>query len=282
MARYRRKKSTSKWVGGTEMVVYNSIPELYDHIRTAKRNKAWEGDSIFDNDESYLKSWCGELPDEAMEKFFKGDADAAKKIKAQGEILNEAQGGTMPKIEIGVYGCIPSVPNYLRGVPANMMRVVREPRRNPVIDIYVENSIYDRIDTDKVAEKAAIIANVIYATEMAGVRVNLYAVNTSHDHHDTGKAYAMVVKIKDADAPLNLLNMAFAVCNKAMHRNIFFAWLERHANNRVYGYGRPMRGNEISPTFGIDGIVLSIRDMVDNCWGIDQVTRKINEYLKNK
>ena len=282
MARYRRKKSTSKWVGGTEMVVYNSIPELYDHIRTAKRKSAWENDSLFDNSEDYLKKWCGELPDEAMEKLFKGDADAAKKIKAQGEILNEAQGGTMPKIEIGVYGCIPSVPNYLRGVPANMMRVVREPRRNPVIDIYVENSIYDRIDTDRVAQKAAIIANVIYATEMAGVRVNLYAVNTSHDHHDTGKAYAMVVKIKDADAPLNLLNIAFCVCNKAMHRSIFLMWLERHANNRVSGYGAPMRGDNVKNTFGIDGIVLSIRDMVDNYWGIDDVTRKINEYLKNK
>lgn len=282
MARYKRKKTASKWVGGTEMVVYNSIPELYDHIHTAKRNKAWEGDSIFDNSESYLKSWCGELPDEAMEKLFKGDADAAKKIKAQGEILNEAQGGTMPKIEVGVYGCIPSVPNYLRGVPANMMRVVREPRRNPVIDIYVENSIYDGIDTDRVARKAAIIANVITATEMEGVRVNLYAVNTSHDHHDTGKAYAMVVKIKDADAPLNLLNIAFCVCNRAMHRSVFTRWLERHADNRVQGYGAPMRGDNVKNTFGIDGIVLSIRDMVDNCWGINEVTNKVNEYLKNK
>jgi hypothetical protein len=282
MARYRRKKSSRKEVADTEMVVYNSIPELYDHIRTAKRNKAWEGDSIFDNNESYLKSWCGELPDKAMEKFFKGDADAAKKIKAQGEILNEAQGGTMPKIEIGVYGCIPSVPNYLRGVPANMMRVVREPRRNPVIDIYVENSIYDGIDVNKVAEKAAIIANVIYATEMEGVRVNLYSVNTSHDHHVTGKAYAMICKIKDADAPLNLLNIAFCVCNKAMHRSIFLKWLECHADNRISGYGAPMRGDNVKNTFNIDGIVLSIRDMVDNCCGIDQVTRKINEYLKNK
>lgn len=282
MARYRRKKASRKEVSGTEMVVYNSIPELYDHIKNTKRNAAWEGDSVFDNSEHYLKDWCGELPDEAMEKLFKGDADAAKKIRAQGEILNEAQGGTMPKIEIGVYGCIPSVPNYLRGVPANMMRVVREPRRNPVIDIYVENSIYDGINVDRVAEKAAIIANVITATEMAGVRVNLYSVNTSNDHHDTGKAYAMVCRIKDADAPLNLLNIAFCVCNKAMHRSIFLMWLERHANNRVSGYGAPMRGDNAKNTFGIDGIVLSIRDMVDNYWGINEVTNKINEYLKNK
>lgn len=278
----RRVRKTSKEVKNTEMVVYNSIPELYDHIRNTKQKSAWVNNSIFDNSEDYLKRWCGELPDDAMEKLFKGDAEGAKKIKAEGEILNEAQGGTMPKIEVGVYGCIPSVPNYLRGVPANMMRVVREPRRNPVIDIYVENSIYDGIDTNSVAKKAAIIANVIYATEMEGVRVNLYAVNTAHDNHDTQKAYAMVVKIKDADSPLNLLNIAFCITNKAMHRSVFLAWLERHAENRLSGYGRPMRGNEIEPTFGIDGIVLSIRDMVDQCQSIDDVTRKINEYLKNK
>lgn len=282
MARYKRKKASRKEVGGAEMMVYNSIPELYDHIRTTKRNPAWINDSIFDNDNDYLKRWCGETPDEAMEKFYKGDADGAKKIKAQGEILNEAQGGLLPKIEVGVYGCIPSVPNYLRGVPVNMMRVVREPRKNPIIDIYVENSIYDSIDVNKVAEKAAIIANVIYATEMEGVRVNLYAVNTAHDHHDTGKAYAMVVKIKDADAPLNLLNIAFCVTNRAMHRSIFLAWLERHATNRVIGYGAPMRGDNVKKTFDIDGIVLSIRDMVDNYWGIQEVTNKINEYLKTK
>lgn len=278
----RRKTIKTTPTGGTEMVVYNSISELYDHIQNTKRNAAWENDSFFDHSTSYIQEWSGETPEDAMKKLSNGDAVAAAKIKAQGEILNEAQGGTMPKIEIGVYGCIPSVPNYLRGVPANMMRVVREPRRNPVIDIYVENSIYDGINVDKVAQKAAILANVIYATELAGVRVNLYAVNTADDHHTTNKKYAMVVKIKDADAPLNLLNMAFAVCNKAMHRNIFFAWLERHAKNRVCGYGRPMRGNEISPTFGIDGIVLSIRDMVDNCWGIKEVENKINEYLKSK
>lgn len=278
----RRAGKASKEVKNTEMVVYNSIPELYDHIQNTKRKSAWENDSIFDSSDDYLKRWSGELPDDATEKLFKGDADAAKKIKAQGEILNEAQGGTMPKIEVGVYGCIPSVPNYLRGVPANMMRVVREPRRNPVIDIYVENSIYDGIDVNKVAEKAAIIANVIYATEMEGVRVNLYSVNTAHDSHDTEKAYAMIVKIKDADAPLNLLNIAFCVTNRAMHRSIFLKWLERHADNRLSGYGRPMRGSEIQPTFGIDGIILSMRDMVDCYMGIDDITRKINEYLKTK
>lgn len=270
-------------ISGTVTRVYNSICELYDYISSTQPNKAWVGDSMFDKFGSGLdEKWAGETPDNAMLKFFKGDAKAAKRIKAEGEILNEAMGGSMPKIEVSVYGCIPSVPNYLRGVPTNMLRVVREPRHNPVIDIYVENSIYDGIDVKKVAQKAAIIANVIYATELEGVRVNLYSVNTAHDRWDTNKAYAMICKIKDADAPLNLLNIAFCVCNRAMHRSIFTRWLERVAENRLDGYGRPMNGNEIRPTFDIDGIVLSMRDMVDNNLDVSNVTDKINEYLKSK
>ena len=277
--RRTRRKATSK--PKIEMVSYNSISELYEHIKSTKQKSAWRTNSIFNKSYDYIIKFAGETPEDAMEKFFKGDAEAAKKIKAEGEILNEAQGGMMPKIEVGVYGCIPSVPNYLRGVPANMMRVVREPRRNPVIDIYVENSIYDGIDVDEVAKKAAIIANVITATEMEGVRVNLWSVNTSHDRDNNAK-YAMICRIKDADAPLNLLNIAFCVCNRAMHRSVFLAWLERHSDKRIDGYGRPMRGYEIQPDFGVDGIVLSMRDMVDECLGIDDVTKKINDYLKTK
>ena len=156
----------------------------------------------------------------------------------------------------------------------------KEPRRNPVIDIFVENSIYDGIDTKKVAQKAAIIANVITATEMAGVRVNLWTVNTADDW--SGDKYACIVKIKDAQSPLNLLNIAFPCCNRAMHRSIFLMWLERMSDKRLSGYGRPMKGKEVEKEFNLDGVVLSMRDMVDNGWGIENVTNKINEYLKTK
>lgn len=262
------------------VIMYQSVAELSAALDTMPIKEAWKKDTIFSNTEKWLKDWCGETPTDARKKFDTGDIDNARKIKAEGEILNEAKGGMMPKIELGVYGCIPSVPNYLRGVPTNMMRVVREPRRNPVIDIFVENSIYDGIDTKKVAQKAAIIANVITATEMAGVRVNLWTVNTADDC--SGDKYACIVKIKDAQSPLNLLNIAFPCCNRAMHRSIFLMWLERMSDKRLSGYGRPMKGKEVEKEFNLDGVVLSMRDMVDNGWGIENVTNKINEYLKTK
>lgn len=264
------------------VAMYQSVAELSTALDAMPIKKAWKNDTVFSNDNKWLKDWCGETPEDARKKFATGDAENARKIKAEGEILNEAKGGTMPKIELGVYGCIPSVPNYLRGVPANMMRVIREPRRNPVIDIFVENSIYDGIDVDKVAQKAAIIANVITATEMAGVRVNLWTVNTADDNWRNSGKYACIVKVKDAQSPLNLLNIAFPCCNRAMHRSIFLMWLERMSEERIVGYGRPMKGGEVKKDFNLDGVVLSMRDMVDNGYGINEVTREINEYLKTK
>lgn len=260
---------------------YSSPAALVAAIAAESQKDAWKGSSYFENFDEHKARWAGETIEDANKKLAEGDAKLAAKIKAEGEILKSAQGGTQPRIEVSVVGCVPSVPNYLRGVPANMMRVVREPRRNPVINVYVENSIYDGINTNAVARKAAIIANVISATELAGVRVNLYSVNTAEDNNN-GSQYACVVKIKDAQSPLNLLNIAFPLCNRAMHRNIFMRWLERHADNRIFGYGRPMRGYEAQKAFSLQGVVLSIRDLVDNDYDLGYVTKQINDYLSEQ
>ena len=280
MARRRSRKSEPKKNGIVRIDRFESVQDFAHNIEYGTIQEEWRYSSLFKNSEDYLKRWCGETPEKAIEKLRLGDAEKAEKIKAQGDILNEKYGGFAPKIEVGVYGCIPSVPNYLRGVPANMMRVVRQPRRNPVIDMYVESSIYDGIDVDKVAEKAAIIANCITKTEMEGVRVNLYVVNTANDHDD-GNTYATCVKVKDAQAPLNLLNIAFAVTNRAMCRSCFLKWLEQNVNKSISGHGYPMRGDEAREALKLDGVLLSIRDMVDKNLGIESVVNEINKYLKN-
>ena len=197
---------------------YQSVAELSGALRDAQPLKVWRNSwervrrDMSDKD---CKKFAGETFADAFELLDKGDSKRAAMIKAEGEILNEAQGGTMPKIEIGVYGCIPSVPNYLRGVPANMMRVVREPRRNPIIDVYVDTGISWNTKLKDAAIATAKIANVVTAVEMSGVRVNLYAVFGTKEDND---AAGFCVKIKEANSPLNLLNIAFPMTNSAFCR----------------------------------------------------------------
>ena len=257
---------------------YASTAALVAALANEPVQDAWKGRTwIEENSRERQKSWQGEYVEVADRKLSQGDADLARRIKAQGDIIKSAQGGKQPRIVVSVVGCVPSVPNYLRGVPANMMRVVREPRQQPVINIYVEASIYDGINIDTVAQKAAIIANAIAATELAGVRVNLYAVTSTETG---GNKYGCIVKLKDAQSPLNLLNIAFPLCNRAYVRSVFLRWIERHVEKYDPRYGRPLKGQESKDAFKLQGVVLSIRDLVDYGRGLDYVEREINEYLK--
>lgn len=280
MARSTKKATTPPSAGVAIFKSYESVKQLATELRDAKQCKVWEEDSLFERGEDFQRSWCGETLRDAFSLLDTGDAKRAAKIKAQGEILAENTTGKMPQIVTSVQGCIPNVPNYLRGVPNNMMRVIKEPRLKPIIDLYVDSTIYDGISVDEVARKAAIIANVITATELEGVRVNLYATCGVQDTYRDNKCYGICVKIKDADSPLNLLNVAFSICNRAFCRAIFCRWMECNiSSHRMEGYGRPMKGEAVKNEFKLDGLLLSIRDLVDKHAGLEDVTKMMNEYL---
>lgn len=259
---------------------YASVAELSAALRNAESLPEWGDYSCKTKSDSRQKDWAGETYNDAFTKLDLGDEDKAAKIKAQGEILAEPNTGYAPKIELSVRGCVPSVPNYLRGVPNNMMHIQREPMKFPVIDLYVDTAIYDGIDVNKVAKEAAVLANVITATEQVGVRVNLYAMCGAKGGED--RKYAMIVKIKEADSPLNLLNVGFSLCNRAFCRIIFLRWIETHVPEKIWSYGRPVSGKECQEWFNLDGIVFSIGDMVSHETTVEEVTERINEYINNQ
>ena len=261
---------------------YESVAELSNALRNAEPLKVWTDswERVRKNmSDVECKKFAGCTFAEAFELLDKGDAKRAAMIKAEGEILNEAQGGMMPKIEVGVYGCIPSVPNYLRGVPTNMMRVIREPRRNPIIDVYVDTGISYGTKLKEAAIAAAKIANVITAVEMSGVRVNLYAVFGTKKGSD---AAGFAAKIKEANAPLNLLNIAFPMINPAFCRIVSLHWQECNSDKVWGGHGNLMSAKRIAETFELDGLTLSVQEVINSCSSIENIANKFNEYLKNK
>ena len=255
---------------------YDSVQELACTLSTKKPYKVWNEHSAFNMSAERQKSWMGETFEDSQKLLARGDEKRAKKIKAQGEILAEATTGSVPRIEVAVQGCIPSVPNYLRGVPTNMLKIKREHTQKPIIDMYIDCTIYDGIDTDNVAKAGAKIANVITATEMAGVRVNLYAV-CGTARNDT--QMCMCVRIKDANSPLNLLNVAYAICNRAFCRCTFLKWMEINSKKYMTRYGSPMNIDRIKQTLGLDGVCLSVINIVHADSSIEDITKQVNEYL---
>lgn len=270
-----RRKSSAK--NNTKLFnQYGSTAELAAVLAIKERaNNEWQCYSPFGT--SSEKDFAGCTQDEAHELLSKGDATLAAKIRAEGEILCDANEAGRTRIETSIVGCVPCVPNYLRGVPNNMLRLQRQYNQTPVIDMYVNTSIYDGIDVTKTAHQGNVIANVIAATEQAGVRVNLYAVCGADGG---GQQYGFSVKLKDADAPLNLFNVAYCICNRAFCRSTFLEWIEKHLAKVVTNYGRPLNANEFKSTFLPESFVISVMDMVRNNTTITELTKQVNDYIK--
>ena len=160
-----------------------------------------------------------------------------------------------------------------------MMRVIREPRRNPIIDVYVDAGISYSTKLKDAAIATAKIANVITAVEMSGVRVNLYAVFGTKEGSD---AAGFAVKIKEANSPLNLLNIAFPMTNSAFCRVVSLHWQECNSDKVWGGHGSLMSAKTIADTFGLEGLTLSVQETIDHKTSIENIAKKFNEYLKTK
>lgn len=216
---------------------------------------------------------------EARKLLSFGDADAAAKIRAEGEII-KPQEEHKPVLKTSVVGCLPNVPNYLRGVPCQMYQIKSNSRKKPIINIYVECTIYDGINETELAEKCAVLANTIAAVELTGYRVNLFAICATTNNKNTA---GICVNIKEADAPLNLLNVAFPLTNKAFCRAIFLRWIDTNIKQSLKysfsNYGCVVNSSRAQSLFNADGLFLSMVDLVRQDTTQEKLENIVNKYI---
>lgn len=278
----RRKKYnyvSTKEITGADIRQYNSVAEFNDAIK--EENLKWKYASMKEYTPKRLDNFCHVKTREiANNLLLRGDIDNAMKIKAEGDIIDATLKGGKPSIETAVVGCVPNVPNYLRSVPKNMMRVITKPKKVHVIRIYVDSNIPFTFEARELAIAGAKIANVIAATERAGVRVELYVGNILIDN--IGKKYVgFQLKVKDADAPLNLLNVAFPLIHPAFFRCLSLLHFETLAKEQ-YGHGTCVDINTIrSHNLIPNSCVLSLWEIARNNLKIEDLTNRINEHIKN-
>lgn len=254
---------------------YNSVAALAATL---------EGDTLYNNSftnysEERLKRFAGVSSiEEAKDLLINGDNASAAKIKAAGEITPPAK-ESKPRLRSAVVGCLPNVPNYLRGVPTQMYNVVSTARKKPVINIIVEAAIYDGINETALAQKCNALANAIAAVELAGYRINLFAAAASHTYRKSEKVCGFIVNIKEADAPLNLLAVAFPLMNKAFCRAIYLRWVDVNVPFEMPNYGNVCRQTQIKENLNVEGVFFSLSELVDRNKTEVDITNDINEYI---
>lgn len=183
--------------------------------------------------------------EEATGLLLEGDRQNADKVLRAVMAIKRQVGKETKRQRVGtgVVGFAPNVPNFLAGVPRNMITATPSKRKDKII-----NLIYDTTapaDTDKeVLQRAVInIAGAIVALEAGGARVNVYATfSVESKKHKSG----VFIKVKNACQPLDVLKMIYPLGHPSMMRRHLFRWLEvtPMAKSFRHGYGTCMTASQ--------------------------------------
>lgn len=224
--------------GKTLVNSFSNISELYNYIDKTPRRASANSES---EDNGFGFTGTHSLK-EAYDLLLGGDEELFKKFKTLKKISVEKILGNVinrPKSKNDVVGYQANVPQYLLGIPTNMIN--QEPKRTSqkVLNIIINLTVSCGVDRQHIQKVGSLYTQVLDLLEKAGYRVNLYIMQAEESNN---YYYYSLVRIKTDKEPLNIKKCIFPIMHPSMHRRIFFKWEEVcDTENEITddGYGRP-------------------------------------------
>lgn len=286
---YTEKKIRGKTISITE---YESISDLMNDITEKDSIDLHKGFAqSLDTDFRTIKFTGTRNFEEATNLLVNGWDKGIKKINTMIKAKKiRTQGTLKAKNEIGMVGFQPIVPNYIMGLPNNMLGTKMRPVKQKVINIMKNVSYPGITKTEQIYEESIKSLEIIMALERAGYRINLYAmfgtrIMTSAYDHDRGDDYILfITKIKGANQRLNINKTVFPLCHSSFIRRIMFRAIEtsesldkilkdhvpeRCQNSFRFSYGTPVREWQVNGLFKKDYYILPA--VFDDSFSIDKI-----------
>lgn len=196
---------------------YNSINEMVRHLTSESGG--------YDSNATDDPTWYGTASfDEAVDRIVKGDLDLAKKLKGSEKLdIHMPSTGIKKKMVCQVTGFMPHVPNYLAGIPNNMIFCREEKVQKKVLTVIYGCNTWAGESAKNIAQVSARVVSCIMSLERKGYRVNLYASNVANNGaYKTG----FITKLKDSGQHIDVLKMAFPLLSASWNRRFGFRYRE--------------------------------------------------------
>jgi len=218
--------------------VFSDISDIYNYINKTPRRETAERQSeeggigftgTHSLDEAYNLLLGG---DERLYAEYKG-LDKVSIEKVLGNIINK------PKQINDIVGFQANVPQYLLGIPTNMINSEPKKTSQKILNIIINLTVSCGVSKEKIKKVGNLYLQVLDLLEKAGYRVNLYIMQAEES---CGYHYYSMVRIKTDREPLNIKKCIFPIMHPSMHRRIFFKWEEVCDTQHEitdYGYGTP-------------------------------------------
>lgn len=218
---------------------FDSLHELGMFVRDTPR--VWSVNSSRDNSAEH--SWdLGAGYDGAVNMAVNGWLEGA--AKAQDALNAFPPKSPTPDTRTDVYGFRPHVPRFCAGAPDSMIRHadVAETGAGRVLTLIVPVNASCMTSAQAMSNFGVAVAQYINQLETDGTRVELMGCICNNWEYLKPRSmrHSFSWTIKNADQPLDLAVIAFAVGHPAMWRRLGFAVMERTPikESEVYGYSQ--------------------------------------------
>ena len=197
---------------------------------------------------------------EAVDKCKYGDETLQSKLYNELLELQSIEGvkQTRKTYVNDVVGFTPNVPNFVMGIPQNMIRDSRVSINSKILNFFINLSCSWNVSADSILTEASKYIRMIDTLEQQGYRCNLF-VGDCGRYERRNYRNLFCVKIKSSNEPLNLSKMAFPLCHPSMIRRLGFKWLETVPLDFGSGYGQTCNDDEV-----ITDLLHTVKDDTDN------------------
>lgn len=230
---------------------FESVTELSEFIKNTPQTK--EGKK-YSSSLRGSKSFCGtENFGEAENLLLYGDSENAENVRKNIEQITAALKGKNKSfngaktlsytLKSSAVGFLPIVPKCLAGEPENMFTLHKvQKQTTKVLNVLVYLGALCDVTAEELNMCLCRILCAVFAMEKEGFRVNLFAVATASFRRGKDGVFGYSVKIKDSGQKIDLLKIAYSLCNPSSLRRHGFAVFERldGSNLKVklgFGYG---------------------------------------------
>lgn len=228
------KTIVHKWdsVGQFSRYLYTAqdagVFKTSEKVAKKNGNKDWYGTASFEEADNLLRT---------------GDRELFKRLQVREKQRGIKGSGIASKKQYftDVCGFTPHVPNYVMGLPNNMInkKVVRY-KSSKVVTVIYNPSAHCGIKTDEMIDASLNVINFVLGLERDGYKVNLYILHTAICGDES---VLNLVRIKSSEDYTDKLKMVYPMVNPSMFRRHFLRCVEvSGVTNEKFpnGYGRPI------------------------------------------
>lgn len=194
--------------------------------------------------------------DEAVGKLLHGDDESAKRMQENEKIHVKNMHGTgeRKRAFTDVIGVAPHVPNYIAGIPQNMINVRRVKMKKKVLDVLYNFGASGSNTAGELARVNALVIGAIMTCEKRGYRINLYITDLAHYDEEYCGA---IIRIKDSGQYIDKYKMAYPLIHPSFLRRNCFRFTEvaptLTKSSWTWGYGKPMNAENTAKVLSEHG-----------------------------